>query len=466
MYFQQKGKNTTIFVFIFIMLGVITANPLFYVVGALIAFIVLFDLAVFLAAVDAMDASIMRKVSKNKLYLDNSLDVEINLNINNKNLKNIYFHDIYPDAFMLLSGDAVQKIDTGKSGHRISYSLKAIKRGNHSFSDPYLDVESNFHMFKHKIDLDCRTEVVIYPPVLTKKSIIARYISSQFGRSRSRQKGTGVEVAEVRNYIPGDDFRHIDWKTSLRLNSLFSKEFESDTELPLFVLVDHSRTDNSDNLDYTVRIANYLAQQAARNNQPSGMITFTHDRITNKTLIKKGKNQFEMARNLFSLGLQDSKPCSIAMDIAEIKEFERKLKSSNSEEFYSILAPFFIDNPEHLRIIESQGIYQAIKHVISFSNTPSLIAIITDLAYDAPMLESIRLATYYGNKVILVVTSSLLFREYDVLGLEGQYVEYIKLQKKIEKFRRLKGIKIVEAGQHETPELLINQVVSGWKASY
>lgn len=464
MYFQQKGKNTTIFVFIFILLGLITANPIFYIAGAVAALAILFDLTGFLVAIDTLHASIIRKVSKNKLFLDNLLDVEISLKINTKNLKNIYFHDIYPDALELISGDAAQKIEHGKSDYIISYGLKAIRRGKHSFSDSYLDVESNFRMFKHRVALDCRTEVNIYPPVLARRSVIASYISSQYGRGKSKQKGMGIEVAEIRNYMPGDDFRHIDWKTSLRLNSLFSREFESDIELPLFVLVDHSRTDKH-NIDYTVRIANYLVQQAARNNQPSGMITFTQDCITNKTLIKKAKNQFEMSRNFFSLEPQESKPCILAMDIGEIKEFERKLKSSNNDEFYSILAPFFIDNSEHLRIMESQGIYQAMKHVINFSSAPSLIAIITDLSYDAPMLESIRLATYYGNRVILVVTSSLFFREYDVLELEERYVEYMKLQKKIEKFKRLKGVKVVEVSGGK-PELLINQAVSKWKTRY
>lgn len=466
MHFQQKGKNTIIFVFIFILLGFATANPVFYVVGAVIASTVIFDLASFLIAVDAMQASIIRKISRNKLFLDNLLDIEINLKINTKNLKNIYFQDTYPDAFELISGDAVRKIEPGRSDYNISYSLKAIKRGNHSFCESYLDIESNFRMFKHRMTLESRALLSIYPPVLTRKSIIAHYISSQYGKGKSKQKGMGTDVAEIRNYMPGDDFRHIDWKTSLRLNSLFSKEFESDTELSMFVLVDHSRADNPDNLDYAVRIANYLTQQAARNNQPSGMITFTHGCITSKILIKKGKKQVEISRNLFSLEPEESKPCIIAMDIGEIKEFERKLKSYNNDEFYSILAPFFIDNSEHLRVMEKQGIYQAIKHVTNFSSAPSLIVIVTDLVYDAPMLESIRLATYYGNRVILVVTPSVLFREYDVFELEEHYQEYMKLQKKIEKFKQLKGVKVVEAGPSEKPELLINQAVSKWKTRY
>ncbi len=463
MQFQPAGKNSAIFVFLFTLLGLITSNPLFYAAGAVIAFAVFFDLVGFLLALDALNASVVRKVSKTKIHMDNLLDVEVDLKINARKLKKVYFQDLYPESFTLISGDAGQNINPEKSRHHFSYSLKATGRGSHSFSRSYLDIESNLRMFRHRSDLESHIDVSIYPPVLSRKSMIAHYVSMQYGSRRSRQKGMGTEVAEIRNYMPGDDVRHIDWKTSLRLNSMFTKEFESETGLPMFVLIDHSRRGDRDNLDYAIRIANYLTQQAARDNQQTGVITFTHDRITNKSLIKSRKNLFEISRDLFSLVSETGKPCTLAMDAGEIKEFERKLRSSNGDGFHSILSPFFIDGSEHLRIMESQGIYLAIKHLIHFSKTPSLIAIITDLAYEVPVLDSVRLATYYGNRVLVIITSPVLFRDYDVLELEGHYPEYMELQIKIEKFKRLKSVKVVEALPGERPELIIDKAVHGWK---
>jgi len=466
MQFQRKGKNTAAFIVVFALLGLITANPIFYAAGAVIAFVVLIDLISFLRSIDTLDASIVRNVSKTKIFMDNLLDVEVELNINAKNVKNINFQDLYPDAFILISGDTTLKLDPGKKKHNISYILKAIKRGSHSFSRSYLDIESYSGIFGHRYGLENGIQVSIYPPILSRKSIIAHYISRQYGSSKSKQKGMGTEVLDIRNYMPGDDIRHIDWKTSLRLNSMFTKEFESDNQEAIFVLVDHSNMDGQDDLDYSIRMANYLTQQASRNNLPTGVITFTHDRITNKALIKGSKNLFEISRDLFSLVPQMGKPCTISMDMGEIKEFERKLRSSNGDGFHSILAPFFTDASEHQKIIESQGIYQAVKHIIHFSKTPSLIAIITDLAYEVPVLDSVRLATYHGNRVIMIVTSPVLFKKYDVLEIEEHYPQYLKLQRKIERFRRLKSVKVVEARPDERPELLIDQAVNGWKSHY
>jgi uncharacterized protein (DUF58 family) len=456
---QQRGKNALLFIFVFFLLGLITTNPLFYALGAIIFIILFFDLLSFLIAINAMNVSLIRNISKHKIIQDNPIDVNVELKIKAKNLKNIYFKDVYPEAFPLVSGDAAMKIDPRKTQHDISYRLSAIKRGMHSFTESYITIGSNFHMFEHRLTLESRAEVSVYPSVLSKRSIMTHYISSHYGTGRSKQRGIGIEVANIRNYIPGDDFRHIDWKTSLRLNRMFTKEFESDIGLPVFVLVDHSKTSNSDgNLDNAVKMANYLIQQAENNDQPAGHITFTHDGITNQALITKGKKQFQLSRDLFSLEPKESKPYNtIAMDSGEIKSFGKKLNSSTNE-FFSILAPFFIENSQHLQAMEKQGIYQAIKRVINFSKTPSLIGIITE-RYDAALIESIRLATYYGHKVILIAISGVSSRAYDVLELEEHYLEYLRFQNKIEKFKHLKGVKVVEAYPGDKPEQIIKQAL-------
>lgn len=458
MHAEQRGKNAIVFIFVFLLLGLITTNLLFYASCAIIFIILFFDLLSFLIAINAMNVSIIRNISKNKIIQDNSIDVKVELKIKAKNLKNIYFKDVCPEAFALVSGDAAMKIDPGKTQHDICYRLSAIKRGTHSFTESYITIGSNFHMFEHSITLESMAKVSVYPPVLSKRSIMAHYLSSHYGTGRSKQRGIGIEVANIRNYIPGDDFRHIDWKTSLRLNRMFTREFESDIGLSVFVLVDHSKTPTSNAyLDHAVNMANYLIQQAENNDQPAGLITFTHDGVTNQALIRKGKKQFQLSRDLFSLEPKESKPYTIAMDSGEIKAFGKKLNSSTNE-FFSILAPFFIENSQHLKAMEKQGIYQAIIRLINFSKTPSLIGIITE-RYDAPLIESIRLATYYGHKVILIATSGVLSRAYDVLELEEHYQEYMKFQNKIEKFKRLKGVKVVEAYPEDKPEQIIKQAI-------
>ncbi|MCX9083374.1 MAG: DUF58 domain-containing protein [Candidatus Methanoperedens sp.] len=460
---NQRGRQSTVFIFIFLVLGSITRNPLFYYAGVILFIIVFIDLVIFIISIDTMEVSIIRRTSKNRIFQDNFLDVLVELDIKVKNLENIYFKDIYPDALTFVSGYVTQKIDPGF--HTIKYRLKANRRGTHSFLESRIHLGSYFRMFEHDLILKNTSQVSIYPPVISKRSILAQHISSQFNTGRSKQRGMGIEPANVREYVEGDEIRHIDWKTSLRLNKMFTKEFESENEVRVFVMVDHSKpSDMVENLDNAVNIANHLVMQAQVNDQPVGLVTYTNEGVTNQAFMKKGKKHREISRELFSLEPKESKSNNISMDIGEIRSLERKLQSSKNE-FFSVLAPFFGENSQHIKAMERQGIYQAIKRVIHFSKTPSLITIITE-RYDASLMESIRLATYYGHKVILIATSIVLPGRYDVFDLEEHYMEYLGFQKKIEKFKLLKGVKVIEAFPGDKPEQIVNHAVNRWKTHY
>src|SRR5947208_17025587 len=51
---------------------------------------------------------------------------------------------------------------------------------------------------------------------------------------RTRRRGTGLEFADYRAYVAGDDFRHLDWKAYLRLNRLTLKLFEEEEDSPIY----------------------------------------------------------------------------------------------------------------------------------------------------------------------------------------------------------------------------------------
>ncbi len=60
------------------------------------------------------------------------------------------------------------------------------------------------------------------------------------GRHPSPHRGSSIEFAEYRKYVPGDDPRRIDWRAYGRTDRYFVKEFEADTNLRLCLVVDTS----------------------------------------------------------------------------------------------------------------------------------------------------------------------------------------------------------------------------------
>jgi uncharacterized protein (DUF58 family) len=66
--------------------------------------------------------------------------------------------------------------------------------------------------------------------------------SSARGERRSRARGQSVEFADYRDYVPGDDFRYLDWNLYGRLERLFLKLYEEERELPVRIFLDASES--------------------------------------------------------------------------------------------------------------------------------------------------------------------------------------------------------------------------------
>ena len=60
------------------------------------------------------------------------------------------------------------------------------------------------------------------------------------GRHPSPHRGSSVEFAEYRKYVPGDDLRRLDWRAYGRSDRFYVKEFEADTNLRCCLVLDTS----------------------------------------------------------------------------------------------------------------------------------------------------------------------------------------------------------------------------------
>lgn len=73
------------------------------------------------------------------------------------------------------------------------------------------------------------------------KWTILRPLASRFGGDeRSLLRGPGIELAEVRDYHPGDDVRHIDWNVTARSDSTYVRETQAERALDIWLVIDVS----------------------------------------------------------------------------------------------------------------------------------------------------------------------------------------------------------------------------------
>jgi uncharacterized protein (DUF58 family) len=122
-----------------------------------------------------------------------------------------------------------------------------------------------------------------------------RLVNTLFsGDYKSSFKGRGIEFLDVREYLPGDDVRTIDWKVTARFGRPYVKKFAEERELVVILLVDASGSDRFGTrrrfkLEQAAQVAATLAFSAIRNNDKVGLMFFT-DHIEKYVPPRKGRS--------------------------------------------------------------------------------------------------------------------------------------------------------------------------------
>lgn len=122
------------------------------------------------------------------------------------------------------------------------------------------------------------------PEVVSRLSSIelkARLVVEGFivGLHRSPYHGFSVEFAEHRQYMPGDDFKHIDWKVYGKSDRFFIKQFEEETNLKGYILLDASnsmgyKSDGITKLEYGSYLAASLSYLMLRQQDAPGLLVY------------------------------------------------------------------------------------------------------------------------------------------------------------------------------------------------
>lgn len=116
---------------------------------------------------------------------------------------------------------------------------------------------------------------------LRARLIVEGYVS---GVHKSPFHGFSVEFAEHREYVPGDDLRHVDWKVFGKTDKFYLKQYEEETNLVTYLLLDTSesmRYQSADaalsKLEYAKCIAASLSYLILQQQDSVGLVTFDRE---------------------------------------------------------------------------------------------------------------------------------------------------------------------------------------------
>ncbi|QNN23230.1 DUF58 domain-containing protein [Planctomycetales bacterium ZRK34] len=126
---------------------------------------------------------------------------------------------------------------------------------------------------------------------LGRLSLMSRRVveGAQVGSHRSPFKGFSTEFADHRQYVKGDDLRHLDWKVFSRTERYYIKQYEENTNLRGHIILDCSASMNfpkkpgpgkMTKYEYACRLAAGLAYVLIRQQDPVGLVMFNEQVVT------------------------------------------------------------------------------------------------------------------------------------------------------------------------------------------
>ncbi|HTH49897.1 MAG TPA: DUF58 domain-containing protein, partial [Candidatus Limnocylindria bacterium] len=161
---------------------------------------------------------------------------------------------------------------------------------------------------------------------LRQVEVRARLVSEQLmgGRLTSVFKGRGMDFADVREYVPGDDVRRIDWNVTARLRKPFIKRHIEERELVVMLLVDASASGHfgtapggsaqaDTKRELAAVLAGALAFSAIRDGDRVGLVLFT-DRI--ERYVPPKKSRAHVTRLLHELLFTEPKAAGTSLNAA------------------------------------------------------------------------------------------------------------------------------------------------------
>lgn len=114
------------------------------------------------------------------------------------------------------------------------------------------------------------------------------------GSYNTKFKGRGISFSEIREYIPGDDVRLIDWKVSAKMQKTYVKIFHEEREQTVMLMIDVSATmkfgsHHEAKKDYVAEISGLLAMSAISNNDKVGLLLYA-DKLIKYIPPQRGKS--------------------------------------------------------------------------------------------------------------------------------------------------------------------------------
>jgi uncharacterized protein (DUF58 family) len=185
------------------------------------------------------------------------------------------------------------------------YHVRPLRRGDYTFGNITLRWEGPMGLVVRQGTVSAQAPVKVYPNLLDVRRydlVLRRNRLQELGLRNSRLYGEGNEFERLREYLPDDEFRRIDWKATARRNRPVTVEYQTERSQSITCMIDIGRMMQSPvkdmaKLDYVVNAVLLLGYVATGVGDKVGLMTFA-DEVDTYLSPRMGRVQFYRMLNI------------------------------------------------------------------------------------------------------------------------------------------------------------------------
>jgi uncharacterized protein (DUF58 family) len=227
-----------------------------------------------------------RQIDKVKVFSGDFLRVRVTIrNESRRHFDFIEVHDQYPETWILAIGAnfIATRIEPGSS-ITFSYILQVRMRGRYYLGPTEVILRDRLGLHYYSRTLKEQTEVLVYPTWKDVRRLEAlgkqRQLGLMFGAHRTKVVGMGTDFTGFREYVPGDPFRSIDWKSSAKRGEMVIRQYEMEKNIQVICMVDTSGSmgngyPENTKLEYAIRAAVLLSYMGLERKDLVGTCVFS-----------------------------------------------------------------------------------------------------------------------------------------------------------------------------------------------
>ena len=210
---------------------------------------------------------------------------EVRINVQNAqpNAVSLEVKDEYPPQ-MKLSGlrEAHLRVD-GQTSAALVYGLTPPKRGRFEFGQIVVRFLSRFNLVRCETRVGKTvTAVKVYPNMRRAREAELKALGARSlvaSHRKTSWRGEGREFESLRDYVRGDELRHISWSATARRGKLTTRQYQVERDQTILIAIDGgrlmtARIEQETKLDSAVHAALALMSAAARAGDNAGLLVF------------------------------------------------------------------------------------------------------------------------------------------------------------------------------------------------